>query len=194
VISFLVNSNIHDALTMATKGKPISFIVHPILTKEFLKLEFRKSVEPDYDFPKGDLTSPAVRPPVAVLVLENRQGYPERIRILASGSDPAVGVTVEDVLGQIHEVLRKPSTKSLWGQLCNRRQKAQITASFRKRYKTEEERSKGLHAYDYLCGRDRLQILPEQASDCLPPTTSSPCVYIVYWCPFIRGTSSSPDP
>jgi hypothetical protein len=145
------------------------------LTKEFLKLEFRKSVEPDYDLLKGDLTSPAVRPPVPVLVLENRQGYPQRIRILASGGDPAIGVTVEDVLKQIHEVLRKPSTKSLWGQVCNRRQKALITSSFRKRYKTEEERSKGLYAYDYLCGRDKLQILTEQASGCVPPTT---CVYM----------------
>jgi hypothetical protein len=164
---------------MTTKGKPISLTVHPILTKELLKLEFRKSVEPDYDLPKGDFTSPAVRPPVPVLVLENRQGYPQRIRILASGGDPAVGVTVEDVLKQIHEVLRKPSTKSLWSQLCNKRQKA-ITDSFRKRYKTEGERSKGLYAHDYLCGKNRLQILLEQASDRVPPsTTSSPCVYMV---------------
>jgi hypothetical protein len=152
---------------MTIKGKPISFIVHPILTKYFLKLEIRKSVEPDYDLSKEDLTSPAVRPPVPVLELENHQGYPQRIRILASGAggSPAVYVTVENVLKQIHEVLRMPSTKSLKDQLSDKRQKALIADSFRKRYKTEEERSKGLHGYDYLCGRDRLQILPEQASD-----------------------------
>jgi len=159
VISFLVTSNIYDILMMTTKGKPISLIVHPILMERLLKLEFREFVDPDYGLPEEDLTSPAVRPPVPELVLENRQGYPQRIGISASGGSSAA-VTVEDVLDQIHEVLRRPSTKYLWDRICDKGQKTLITASFRKRNTTEEERGKGLYAYDYLCGRDRLQIVP----------------------------------
>jgi len=134
------------------------------LTKYLLKLEVRESFDPDYDLPEEELTSPAVHPPVPWLELENCQGYPQRISIQASGGSPDIGVTVQDVLRAIHEDLRKPSTRPAWDNLRNE-QRARIKISFKKRCKTEEELSKGIHRIDYLGGRDRLQVIPKLSPD-----------------------------
>jgi len=134
------------------------------LTKYLLELDIDESVDPDYDLPKEELTSPAVHPPVSSLKLENRQGYPAFISIRASGDAPNIGVTVQDVLRVIHEDLRKPSPRPAWDQL-NDDERAQINASFKERCRTEEELSEGLYQFDYLRGRDRLQIFPALSPD-----------------------------
>jgi hypothetical protein len=164
VISLFGITNIQNVLMMTTKGEPVPMIVHPALTKYLLKLEVGDSVDPDYDLPGEELTSPAVHPPVPWLELENCEGYPQHINIQASGNSPDVGVTVQDVLRAIHEDMRKPSTRPAWDRLRND-ERTWIKTSFKKRCKTEEELSKGLHRIDYLCGRDRLQIFPKLSPD-----------------------------
>jgi len=134
------------------------------LTKYLLKLDVGESFGPDYDLPDEELTSPAVHPPVPRLELENYQGYPQHISIQASGDSPDIGVTVQDVLRAIHKDLRKPSTRPAWDDVRNE-QRAQIKSSFKKRCKTEEELSKGLHRIDYLGDRDRLQVIPDLSPD-----------------------------
>lgn len=98
------------------------------------------------------------------LKLENRQGYPAFINIQASGDAPNIGVTVQDVLRMIHEDLRKPSPRPAWDKL-NDEERAQINASFKERCRTEEDLSKGLYRFDYLRGRDKLQIFPALSPD-----------------------------
>jgi len=134
------------------------------LTKYLLGLDIGEFVDPDYDLPKEELTSPAVHPPVSSLKLENRQGYPARISIQAAGDAPNISVTVQDVLRTIHEDLRKPSPRPAWDKL-NDDERAEINASFKERCRTEEELSQGLYTFDYLCGRDRLQIFPALSPD-----------------------------
>jgi len=134
------------------------------LTKYLLELDIGESADPDYDLPNEELTSPAVHPPVSSLKLENRQGYPEFINIQASGDTPNIGVTVQDVLRMIHEDLREPSPRPAWDKL-NDDERAEINASFKKRCKTEEELGNGLYRFDYLRGRDRLQIFPALSPD-----------------------------
>ena len=133
------------------------------MTKYHLKLEIGESVDPDHDLPEEELSSPAVHPPVPLLKLENREGYPE-LNIEASGDSPDVGVTVQDVLRMIHEDLMKPEPRPRWDRL-NEDVRAEIKASFKARCRTEGERSKGLYRFDYLCGRNKLQILPQLSPD-----------------------------
>jgi len=134
------------------------------LTKYLLELDIGESVDPDYDLPKEELTSPAVHPPVSSLKLENRQGYPAGISIQAAGDAPNIGVTVQDVLRMIHEDLMKPSPRPAWDKL-NDDERAEINASFKERCRTEGELSQGLYRFDYLRGRDRLQIFPALLPD-----------------------------
>jgi hypothetical protein len=134
------------------------------LTRYLLKLDVGEAFDPDYDLPEEELISPAVHPPVPWLDLENYQGYPQRISIQASDGSPDIGVTVQDVLSAIHEDLRIPSTRPAWDSLRNE-QRDQIKTSFRKRCKTEEELSKGLHRIDYLGDRDKLQVIPKLSPD-----------------------------
>ena len=134
------------------------------MAKYLLDLDIGESVDPDYDLPKEELTSPAVHPPVSSLKLENRQVYPASINIQASGDAPNIGVTVQDVLRTIHEDLRRPSPRSTWDEL-NDDERAEINASFKERCRTKEELSKGLYGFDCLRGRDRLQIFPALSRD-----------------------------
>jgi hypothetical protein len=64
----------------------------------------------------------------------------------------------------IHEDLRKPSPRPAWDKL-NDDERAEINASFKERCRTEEELSGGLYRFDYLRGRDRLQIFPALSPD-----------------------------
>jgi hypothetical protein len=134
--------------------------LHPVLTKYLLKLEIGEHVEPDYDLPKEEITSSAVHPPMQSLTLESHQGYPQLISVQASSDTPGVGVTVQDVLGAIHEDMRMPSPRRTWGKL-NDGERAMINTSFKERCKTEEQLSKGPCRFDHLRGRDRLQIFPK---------------------------------
>lgn len=134
------------------------------MTKYLLELGIGESVDPDYDLPKEELASPAVHPPVSSLKLENRQGYPACISIQAAGDAPNIGVTVQDVLRIIHEDLMKPSPRPAWDKL-NDDERAEVNASFKERCRTEEELGQGLYRFDYLRGRDRLQIFPALLPD-----------------------------
>jgi len=134
------------------------------LAEYLLELDIGESVDPDYDLPEEELTSPAVHPPTSSLELENRQGYPESISIQTSVDAPEIGVTVQDVLTTIHEDLRRPTPRRAWDQLKDD-ERAQINASFKERCRTEEELGEGLNRFDYLRGRDRLQIFPALSPD-----------------------------
>lgn len=129
------------------------------MIKYLLKLE-----SPDYDYglPNEEMTSPAVYPHMQTIRLEYSQGYPEVFSVDASNDSDHV--TVHDVLRSIHEDLRQPSSKRELGTFARGDQMA-IRDTFRKRCKSEEERSKGLYRMDYLRGRDRLQILPRHPLD-----------------------------
>jgi len=138
--------------------------IHPVLSKYLLKLEITESPDYDYDLPNEEMTSPAVYPHMQTLRLEYFQGYPQVISLDASSDSQGADVTVEDVLRTIHEDLRKPSSKRELGTFARGDQMA-IRDMFRKRCKSEEERSKSLYRIDYLRGRDRFQILPRHPLD-----------------------------
>ena len=129
------------------------------MTKYHLKLEITESPDHDYNLPKEDLTSPAVYPPTSSLKLENSQGYPQ-IVIESFGDPRGAGVTVQDVLRKIHEDLNTLISKFELNNL-SRGERATLRASFKKRCKTEGERSTGMRRIDRLGGRDRLLILPK---------------------------------
>jgi hypothetical protein len=146
------------------KGGPVQLDIHPVLTKYLLKLEITESPDYDYDLPNEEMTSPAVYPHTQTLRLEYFQGYPQVISLDASSDSQGAKVTVQDVLRTIHEDLRIPTSKRELGTFARGDQTA-IRDTFRKRCKSEEERSKGLFRIDYLRGRDRLQILPRHPLD-----------------------------
>ena len=152
---------IHKLMTM-TQGEPVLLTLHPVLSRCFLKFDISNAGEPDYDLPNEESSSPAVYPPVSSLTLENREGYTHLITIDASGRSPSTGVTVQDVLRTIHEDLRKPLRSNEWttGKLSNEA-RAAVDGAFRERCRERDELAQGLRRIDYLCGRDRLQILPE---------------------------------
>ena len=154
------------------KGEPVQLDIHPVLTKYLLKLEATESPDYDYDLPNEEMASPAVYPHTRMLRLEYSQGYPQVITVDASGDSQGAEVTVQDVLRTIHEDLRKPSSKRELGTFARGDQTA-IRDTFRKRCKSEEERSKGLYRIDYLRGRDRLQILPRHPLDGTPLPASA---------------------
>jgi hypothetical protein len=145
-------------------GEPIPLVIHPVLTKYLLKLETTESTDHDYDLPNEELTSPAVYPPMVSLKLENCQGYPQTINVEASSEPRGTSVTVQDVLRTTNEVLSVLLSKRELDSLGVKERTA-LRASFKKRCKTEEERSKGPRRIDHLGGRDRLQILPKHSSD-----------------------------
>jgi hypothetical protein len=146
------------------KGGPVQLDIHPVLTKYLLKLEVAESSDYNYDLPKEEMASPAVYPHTQTLRLEYFQGYPQVISLDALSDSQGADLTVQDVLRTIHEDLRKPSSKRELGTFARGDQTA-IRKTFRKRCKSEEERSKGLYRIDYLRGRDRLQILPRHPLD-----------------------------
>jgi hypothetical protein len=146
------------------KGEPVQLDIHPVLTKYLLKLEATESPDHDYDLPNEEMAASAIYPHTRTLRLEYSQGYPQVISFNASSHSPGADVTVQDVLRAIHEDLAKPSSKRELGTFARGDQTA-IRDTFRKRCKSEEERSKGLYRIDYLRGRDRLQILPRHPLD-----------------------------
>lgn len=126
------------------------------MTKYFLKLG---PPDHDYDLPKEEITSPAVYPHVQSLKLEYSRGCPQVISIKAS-SDPHVGITVQDVLRNLHEDLGMPLRNHEFSPL-GREERAAIRDAFEERCEVDEERRKGPCRIDFLRGRDRLQILPK---------------------------------
>jgi hypothetical protein len=139
--------------------------LHPVLSKYLLKLDINNQpLDYDHDIPKEELDSPAGRPPVLSLKLENHQGYLQLINIQASSDSPDVGVTVRDVLRAIHEDARKLSPRHEWTKLNAKERKA-IDATFLDSCKTEEELGHGPRRVDYLRGRDKLQILSKLPRD-----------------------------
>ncbi|KAF8474365.1 hypothetical protein DFH94DRAFT_761748 [Russula ochroleuca] len=135
-----------------------------------------QSLDHDYGLPKEELTSPAVHPPILSLKLESHQGYPQAISIETSGDSGGVGVTVQDVLRTILKDLRIPIPTQELSKLGDR-ELAEIDAAFGERCKSEEELSEGPRRIDYLCGRDRLRILPKLSPDgsvLLPTSTPTP--------------------
>ena len=129
------------------------------MTKYHLKLEITESPDHDYNLPKEELTSPAVHPPASSLKLENSQGYPQ-IVIESFGDPRGAGVTVQDVLRKLHEDMSMLISKFELNNL-SREELATMRIAFKKRCKTEGERSKGMRRIDRLGGRDRLLILPK---------------------------------
>src|SRR5882672_3531474 len=113
------------------------------------------------DFRKKSF-SPAVHPPVYVLLLKNDQGYPHNIEVHASDKGSTVGITVEDVLRIVGTDLRKSSSQREWAAL-NDDTRREVEEAFEDRARTEEDRSGGLRKIDYLRGRNRLQIFPKHA-------------------------------
>jgi uncharacterized protein DUF6699 len=132
------------------------------LTKYLLKLD-DLDTDHDYNLPNEEITFSAVYPHIQSLKLEYFQGYPEVINIIAS-SNPRIGITVQDVLRNIHKNLGMPIRDSEITSL-SLEERAEINHAFKERYKTDEERRKGLCRIDFLCGRDRLRILPKFPTD-----------------------------
>jgi hypothetical protein len=93
-------------------------------------------------------------------------------------------VTVQDVLRTIKEVLSVLLSKRELDNLGGKERTA-LRVKFKKRYKTEEERSKGPRRIDHLGGRDWLQILPKHSPDggvLLPSSApSTPAGTVQHW-------------
>ncbi|KAH9008537.1 hypothetical protein EDB83DRAFT_2456169 [Lactarius deliciosus] len=139
-------------------GEQLPLIIHPVLMKYLL--EFDIASQPlDYDFglPTEELYSPAVHPPVHILVLENEQGLTQNIEVQPSG--PGIGVTVKDVLNMVGVYLRKSSSQHEWAALGEGTER-EVQGPFEDQARTEE-RSGDLRRIDYLHGRNRLQIFPK---------------------------------
>ncbi len=138
------------------------------------------SSDHDYGLPKEEINSPAVYPPMLLLILESHQGYPQIITVEASSDTRGVGVTVQEVLRTLHEDLRVPFPRRELSKL-GAEERAGINAAFRERCRSEEELSKGPRRVDHLGGRDRLQILPKfgpDGSELIPtlPTLPAPAL------------------
>ena len=114
-------------------------------------------VNHDWGLPQEEMLSPAVHPPVYVLLLENDQGYPHNIEIHASDKESGVGITVEDLLRTVGTDVRKSSSQREWAALSNNTRK-EVEEAFENRARTEQDRSGGLRKIDYLRGRNRLEI------------------------------------
>jgi hypothetical protein len=156
----LLGQNASDGLTLI-KDEPLPLIVHPVLMKYLLKFDIAtQSVDHDFGLPQEEFVSPAVHPPVYVLLLENNQGYPQNIEVHASDKESSTGITVEDVLRTIGTELRKSSSQREWAAL-NEDTRREVEEAFEDRARTEEERSGGLRKIDYLRGRNRLQVFPK---------------------------------
>jgi hypothetical protein len=130
------------------------------LTNNLLKLKITEPLDYNYDLPTEEITRPAMCPPMIPLKLDIHQGYPQVIRLEASGDSRlgGVDVTVQDVLRAIHKGLRIPFPR---GVICKLgvEERARIYAAFKERRKSEEELSKGSRRIDRF-SRNRLQILP----------------------------------
>ena len=125
------------------------------------QLEFDIASQPlDHDFglPTEEILSSAVHPPVRRLVLENEQGLPQKIEVLAS--DKEIGVTVKDVLKAIGVDLRKSSN---WPELAalDEDTRREVEATFKERARATEIGVSGFQRIDYLRGRNRLQVFPK---------------------------------
>jgi hypothetical protein len=163
ILPFFEPRSIRTLMTM-TQGELVPLVLHPALSKYFIKLEISsQSTDHDYNLPNEELTSPAVHPPMPSIKLDNHQGYPQPINVQASSDSPG-GVTVQDVLKTIQEDLRTPSRRREWSKL-NAEGQAAVDAAFRKRGMTEDELGQGLCRIDYLRGRNRLQVLPQLSPD-----------------------------
>jgi hypothetical protein len=145
------------------QGSPIPIILHPVLSNYLLKLDIaNQPLNYDHHLPKEDMTSPAVHPPISSLKLENHQGYPQHIIVRSSNDSPGSGITVQDVLRTIHEDMRTPSRRRDWAGL-NPKEQATVDTAFSGRCRTQRELSQGPCRIDYLCGRNRLQIVPKHS-------------------------------
>jgi len=143
------------------KGEPVPLIIHPVLKKYLLKFDLStQPVDHDWGLPQEEFLSPAVHPPVYVLLLENDQGYPHNIEVHASDKESTVGITVEDVLRIVGTDLRKSSSQREWAAL-NDDTRREVEEAFEDRARTEEDRSGGLRKIDYLRGRNRLEVFPK---------------------------------
>ena len=130
----------------------------------------------DYHFPKEELNSPAVYPPMLSLKFESHQGYPQIIIPEAPNDTRGVGITVQEVLRTLHEDLRMPLPRREFSKLGAEEQ-GRINAAFMERCESGEDLSKGPRRIDHLGGRDRLQILPKFGPDgrqMIPPTLPVP--------------------
>ncbi|KAI0298653.1 hypothetical protein B0F90DRAFT_681536 [Multifurca ochricompacta] len=140
-------------------------------------------VDHDFGLPAEEFYSPAVHPPVHVLVLENEQGYPHNIEVRASDKGPGIGVTVEDVLKTIGTDLRKSSSQREWTRLNDDRRR-EVGEAFEDRARTEEERSSGLRRIDYLRGRNRLEIFPRHSipedEEVMQSLSSARALWVLY--------------
>src|SRR5712691_8610184 len=140
------------------KGEPVPLIIHPVLKKYLLKFDISvQPVDHDWGLPQEEFLSPAVHPPVYVLLLENDQGYPHNIEVHASDKESTVGITVEDVLRIVGTDLRKSSSQREWAAL-NDDTRREVEEAFEDRARTEEDRSGGLRKIDYLRGRNKLEV------------------------------------
>ncbi|KAI0249449.1 hypothetical protein BJV78DRAFT_695952 [Lactifluus subvellereus] len=146
------------------EGELIPLILHPALSKYFLKLDMNNQPDYDYDLPKEEIDSAAMHPPMLSITLENHQGYPQLINVQASNDTPSIGVTVQDMLKAIHGDVRKPSRRREWTKL-RAEERAGVDTAFRERCKTEEELGQGPCRIDYLCGRNRLQVFSKISPD-----------------------------
>ena len=143
-----------------TQGRLVPFVLHPVLSRYLLKLDIgHRPTDRDYDLPSEEMTSPAVHPPLSRLTLESTQEYLQPITVDASSTSPSTGVTVQDVLRTIHEDMGKPLRSHEWDKLTDE-ERAAVDDEFRRRCRTREELAQGPCGADYLCRRDRLQILP----------------------------------
>jgi hypothetical protein len=142
---------VRKVITMI-KGMSEPLILHPVLSKYLLKLDFNNQPDHDHGLPEEEICCSATHPPLPSLVLENRQGYPLPIVVQASGDSPDIGVTVRDVLRTIHE----DGSKRLEAE-----ERTTLDAAFEKRCKTKRELSQGPRRIDYLGSRDRLVIVPK---------------------------------
>ena len=126
----------------------------------FLKFDIASQpLDHDFGLPTEAILSSAVHPPVHMLVLENEQGLPQNIEVMASDNGSGLGVTVKDVLITIGAELRIFSNRSEWVTL-DEDTRREVEDSFKNRAGTENTAS-DLQRIDYLHGRNRLQIFPK---------------------------------
>ena len=126
----------------------------------FLKFDIASQpLDHDFGLPTEAILSSAVHPPVHMLVLENEQGLPQNIEVMASDNGSGLGVTVKDVLITIGAELRIFSNRSEWVTL-DEDTRREVEDSFKNRAGTENTAS-DLQRVDYLRGRNRLQIFPK---------------------------------
>ena len=124
-------------------------------------LKFDVTSQPlDHNFglPTEEICSPAVHPPVQILILENEQGLPQNVEVHASDKGSGIGVTVGDVLKTISVDLRKSCSQHEFLKLDEDTRREVEDALEDQR---TEERTSGLLWMDYLHGRNRLLVFPK---------------------------------